>query len=366
MTSRFRVGARTDVGRVRKGNEDSYMAREPLFAVADGMGGHRGGGVASKLALDTLKKAARGTLALPEVVKEANQAVYRKASTDRALSGMGTTLTAVLAEGEHLKLAHVGDSRAYLVREGSLQRITKDHTLVERMVDEGRITPEDAEIHPQRSILTRALGVDEDVQIDQATIEARPGDRVVLCSDGLTGMVGEDRIMEILSQHDDPQTASEALVDAANEAGGVDNVTVVVIDVVDEAGKEPAAPPSARRRIPPAVVKTLIPMVLLVLALVAIKEMFVDRQWFVGESNGNVALFRGIPARPLGLDLATLVEETQIPVDAVAGIPAYRDVGDGITASSEEDARAIVAQMEQDLAAQSALPPPPGEPLPTS
>jgi serine/threonine protein phosphatase PrpC len=362
VTSRFRVGARTDVGRVRKGNEDSYMATEPLFAVADGMGGHRGGGVASKLALDTLKKAAGGTLALPEVVKEANEAVFRKASADRALTGMGTTLTALLAEGEHLKLAHVGDSRAYLVRDGELQRITKDHTLVERMVDEGRITPEDAEIHPQRSILTRALGVDEDVQIDQATIEARPGDRIVLCSDGLTGMVGEERILEILSQHDDPQAASDALVDAANEAGGVDNVTVVVIDVIDEAGKQatapPAAPPSARRRIPPVLLKTMIPLVLIALALVAIKAMFIDQQWFVGESNGNVAVYRGIPARPLGLDLATLVEETQIPVEAVAAIPAYQNVAGGITASSEDDARAIVAQMERDLVAQTAVPPP--------
>jgi serine/threonine protein phosphatase PrpC len=358
VTSRFRVGARTDVGKVRKGNEDSYMAREPLFAVADGMGGHRGGDVASKLALDTLKKAAKGSTALPEVVKEANEAVFRKAAGDRALTGMGTTLTAVLAEGEHLRLAHVGDSRAYLVRDGELQRITKDHTLVERMVDEGRITREDAEIHPQRSILTRALGVDEEVQIDQATIEARPGDRVVLCSDGLTGMVGEDRILEILSQNDDPQTASDALVDAANEAGGVDNVTVVVIDVVNGADKSPATPPSSRRRMPTVLLKTLIPVVLLILALVAIKAMFVDQQWFVGVSDGNVAVYRGIPARPLGLNLATLVEETQIPVEAVAAIPAYRDVAGGITASSENDARAIVAQMERDLLSQTAVPPP--------
>ena len=362
MTSRFRVGARTDVGKVRSGNEDSFTAKEPLFAVADGMGGHRGGDVASKLALDTLKKVTRGSSALPEVVKEANQAVFRKAAADRTLTGMGTTLTAVLAEGEHLKLAHVGDSRAYLVRDGELQQITKDHTLVERMVDEGRITREDAEIHPQRSILTRALGVDEDVQIDQATIEARPGDRLLLCSDGLTGMVGEDRILEILSQHDDPQAASDALVDAANEAGGVDNVTAVVIDVVDDAGKEPAAPaaarPAARRRVPPVLVKTLIPLVLLVLALVAVKALFIDQQWFVGESNDNVAIFRGIPARPLGLDLATLVEETQIPVEAVVAIAAYRDLDSGITASSEDEARAIVAQMERDLVTQTAVPPP--------
>jgi serine/threonine protein phosphatase PrpC len=356
VTSRFRVGARTDVGKVREGNEDSYMAREPLFAVADGMGGHRGGEVASKLALDTLKKAADRSQALPEVVKEANRVVHRKAAADRALAGMGTTLTAILADGEHFRLAHVGDSRAYLVRDGELQRITKDHTVVERMVEEGRITPEEAEIHPQRSILTRALGVEEEVQIDQATIEARPGDRVLLCSDGLTGMIGEDRILELLAQHDDPQAASDVLVDAANEAGGVDNVTVVVIDVVDEQGTGTAAP-SARRRLPSFVLKVLVPLVLLIVALVAIKQLFIDKQWFVGESNGNVAIFRGIPARPLGLDLATLEEETQITVASVAVIPAYRGVSGGITASNEEDARAIVAQMERDLVAQAEVPP---------
>ncbi|HEV3475127.1 MAG TPA: Stp1/IreP family PP2C-type Ser/Thr phosphatase [Actinomycetota bacterium] len=359
MSSRFRVGARTDVGKVREGNEDGFMARDPLFAVADGMGGHRGGEVASKLALDTLKKAADRSQALPEVVKEANRVVYRKAAADRALAGMGTTLTAILADGEHLRLAHVGDSRAYLVRDGELQRITKDHTVVERMVEEGRITAEEAEIHPQRSILTRALGVEEEVQIDQATIEAHPGDRIVLCSDGLTGMIGEARILDLLDRHEDPQSASDALVDAANEAGGLDNVTVVVIDVVDGDGTGVAAPPAAsRRRLPSFVLRVLVPLVLLIAALVSIKQLFIDNQWFVGESNGNVAVFRGIPARPLGLDLATLVEETQVPVASVVTIPAYRDVAEGITASSEEDARAIVAQMEADLAARAAVVPP--------
>jgi serine/threonine protein phosphatase PrpC len=358
VTSRFRVGARTDVGKVRAGNEDAFMAKDPLFAVADGMGGHRGGEVAAKLAMDTLKKAADRSQALPEVVKEANRVVFRKAAADRALAGMGTTLTAILADGEHLRLAHVGDSRAYLVRDGELQRITKDHTVVERMVEEGRLTPDEAEIHPQRSILTRALGVEEEVQIDQATIEAHPGDRFLLCSDGLTGMVGEDRILDILAQHDDPQAASDALVEAANEAGGVDNVTAVVIDVADGDATSAAAPSaSSRRRLPAFVLKVVVPLILVIVALVAIKQLFIDNQWFVGESNGNVAVFRGIPARPLGLDLSTLEEETPITVASVAVIPAYRDVANGITASSEEDARAIVAQMERDLVARTVVPP---------
>jgi protein phosphatase len=171
-------------------------------------------------------------------------------------------------------------------------------------------------------------------------------------------MVGEDRILDILAQHDDPQAASDALVEAANEAGGVDNVTAVVIDVADGDATSAAAPSaSSRRRLPAFVLKVVVPLILVIVALVAIKQLFIDNQWFVGESNGNVAVFRGIPARPLGLDLSTLEEETPITVASVAVIPAYRDVADGITASSEEDARAIVAQMERDLVARTVVPP---------
>ncbi|MGH2546761.1 MAG: Stp1/IreP family PP2C-type Ser/Thr phosphatase, partial [Actinomycetota bacterium] len=227
---RFVVGARTDVGRVREGNEDSYMVREPLFAVADGMGGHQGGEVASKLALDTLREATDGA-ALAQAVQDANRAVFEQAGRDPELAGMGTTLTAFLADGDTLRLAHVGDSRAYLLRDGVLQRITTDHTVVEGLVEKGELTAQEATIHPQRSILTRAIGVDGEVQVDQASIQARPGDRLLLCSDGLTGMVDEADIQRILEENVDPQAAAEALVDAANEAGGQDNITAVVVDV---------------------------------------------------------------------------------------------------------------------------------------
>jgi PPM family protein phosphatase len=375
---RLRIGASTHVGRVREGNEDSYMADEPLIAVADGMGGHQGGEVASKLALDTLRKATDG-VALEQAVQDANRAVFERAGRDPALAGMGTTLTAFLVDGDTLRLAHVGDSRAYLLRDGELQRITTDHTVVEGLVEKGELTPHEASIHPQRSILTRAIGVDGEVQVDQASIQPGPGDRLLLCSDGLTGMIEEDDIQRILEGHEDPQAAADALVEAANEAGGQDNITAVIIDVA-EAGPDPhaqAAPTETvapgprrtehfamgergRRRWPwKALIWILAVLLLLAGGLFATKRLFVDRQWFVGISGVNVALYRGIPAEPLGIDLATLVEETAIPADQVTQLAEYRDLEEGITADSEEEARSIIAQIQADVDAQQ---PPPGAP----
>lgn len=376
---RLHIGASTHVGRVRKGNEDSYMADEPLFAVADGMGGHQGGEVASKLALDTLRKATDG-VALAQAVQDANKAVFERAGRDPGLAGMGTTLTAFLVEGDTLRLAHVGDSRAYLMRDGELQRITTDHTVVEGLVEKGELTPQEASIHPQRSILTRAIGVDGEVQVDQGSIQPHPGDRLLLCSDGLTGMIEEADIQRILEEHEDPQAAADALVDAANEAGGQDNITAVIIDVT-EAGPDPhaqvaptetvAAPgprrterfamgERGRRRWPwKALAWILAALVLLVGGLFAAKRLFVDRQWFVGTEGGYVALFQGIPAEPIGFDLATLVEETTIPADQATQLAEYQDLEDGITAESEEEARSIIAQIQADVDAQQ---PPPGAP----
>jgi protein phosphatase len=350
------VGARTDVGRVRAGNEDSYMAEDPLYAVADGMGGHQGGEVASSLALETV---AKGKGNLEQRVREANSAVFSHAAGDPGLTGMGTTLTVLLADGNVLRLAHVGDSRAYMFRDGEIQRLTKDHTVVERLVDEGKLTAQEAEIHPQRSILTRALGVDTALQVDQAAIEPKHGDRLLLCSDGLTGMVDEARIAEILGSKKDPQDAADALVEAANEAGGQDNITAVVIDVHPDGGAAPAtaartefAAPRraanaggqsgwARRLIWLAAV-----VVVAGLGLWAVKALWIDNQFYVGESGGVVAVYRGIPAEPLGLGLSEVVEEFgDLDAAEVERFPEYAELDQGITASSEEDARAIVEQM---------------------
>ena len=237
---KFRVGAVTDVGRARERNEDAYLVNDPLYAVADGMGGHRGGDVASTLALEVLAEmASRDSGETPlsrlvEEIKEANRRVMERGESERDLRGMGTTLTAFVAAGDRGYLAHVGDSRAYRLRDGSLQQLTEDHTLVQRMVREGRLTPEEAAHHPQRSILTRALGVEGDLDVDDLTLDLRDGDRLLLCTDGLSSMVPRARIQEILESEPDPQVASDLLVEEANGAGGDDNITVIVVDVIPD------------------------------------------------------------------------------------------------------------------------------------
>jgi len=237
---KLRAGAISDIGRARERNEDSYLLREPLFAVADGMGGHRGGDVASALALESFDAmdptAPDVAHALVERVKDANRRVLGRSLADRALRGMGTTLTAIVAGDDKVYLAHVGDSRAYLLRNGVLQQLSEDHTLVQRMVREGRLSSEEAAVHPQRSILTRAIGVEDDIAVDQLTLDVHPGDRILLCSDGLTSMLDGARIQEILNSEPDPQAAAQLLVEAANRAGGDDNITAIVVDVQEASG----------------------------------------------------------------------------------------------------------------------------------
>lgn len=225
-------GAATDTGQVREGNEDSYLVdrRLELFAIADGMGGHRAGEVASATALEGLQAAVDSGIAVGDAVGRANTAVWDKASGDTSLAGMGTTLTAAWSDGTTLTVAHVGDSRAYLLRNDTLQRVTVDHSLVEELIRDGKLTEEQASVHPQRSIITRALGVDSTVDVDVYSLILQPNDRVMLCSDGLTSMVRANGIAEILRSEPEPTAAANALVDAANEAGGDDNITVLVLD----------------------------------------------------------------------------------------------------------------------------------------
>ena len=386
MTVRAVVAAGTDIGHVREGNEDSFLAEEPLFAVADGMGGHRGGEVASSLALETIERMfAHGEGELVEQVREANRAVFERSTLDRAVAGMGTTLTAALLEGDHIRLAHVGDSRAYLVRDGRLRLLTEDHTLVHRMVLEGELTEAEAEVHPHRSILTRALGVDPDVEVDEITLEVRAGDRLLLCSDGLTGMLPEPRVEEILGAEVEPQRAVDRLIREANDAGGVDNITAIVIALTDadidpsegdtsattdtaalggraertsgSAEQEPPRPTprslaSSRRPKPPwPKLATWVGVTLgiLVLAFVG-SRLYLDSQWFVGVSDGRVAVYRGIPAQVAGFDLNHVVVETSIPADAATSFALYRDLPDGITADDREEAQQIVEQIQRDTA----------------
>jgi protein phosphatase len=405
-----RVGAATDIGQVREGNEDSYLIVAPLYAVADGMGGHRGGEVASSLALETVQQLfERQEGSLADQVSGANRAVYDRSQSDRSVSGMGTTLTAALIDGNKVHLVHVGDSRAYLVRDGALTQLTEDHTLVHRMVLEGEITPEEAETHPHRSILTRALGVDENVQVDEGDVQVESGDRLLLCTDGLTGMVPEGEIQEILRDAADPQEAVDRLVKVANRAGGIDNITAVVLDFgeAEETGATKAsaiphqptveqpvpkvAPPersditivgapipepppedSASRSGPRSTTTSSLPAVrpapttprshrarrvgiwagvtisVLVLGVVGVR-LFLDTQWYVGVSNGRVAIFRGIPAEVAGFDLHSVVIETSLSAAKAEALVAWRGLPEGITTDDRDGANAVVEQIRKDL-----------------
>ncbi len=228
----------SDTGRKRRHNEDSYVVRPPLFAVADGMGGAQAGEVASRLAVEALdeeREPRTGEERVEALVQEANRRVYQRAGEDATTSGMGTTMTIALVEEETVSFAHVGDSRAYLVRDGSLEQLTHDHSLVAELIRSGKLSPEEAESHPQRSVITRALGTDPDVDVDTFTIEARAGDVFLLCSDGLTSMVGDEAILSALEEHrDDLDAAAKELVTLANRGGGEDNITVVFFEIAAE------------------------------------------------------------------------------------------------------------------------------------
>ncbi|MGZ4690018.1 MAG: Stp1/IreP family PP2C-type Ser/Thr phosphatase [Acidimicrobiia bacterium] len=239
-------GGATDQGQVREANEDGYVVdrRLQLFAVADGMGGHRAGEVASATALEALRAAVASGTGIGDAITSANAAVHGKASDDVELHGMGTTLTAIVPDGNGVLIGHVGDSRAYLLRDGELRQLTTDHSLVEELVREGRLTEEQAAVHPQRSIITRALGVEGNVEVDVYPVALQPGDRLMLCSDGLTTMVRPNDIAAVLRQESDPTRAANLLVDAANAAGGEDNITTIVIDIEDDGADAFAAAPA--------------------------------------------------------------------------------------------------------------------------
>lgn len=375
---RIETGVRTDVGRVREGNEDSYLMDEPLFGIADGMGGHAAGEVASSTAVEALSSgAARANAEDPEslvaLIKEANRAIFEKATTDDSLHGMGTTCTLVLIDAHKIHLAHVGDSRAYLSRDGDLLRLSEDHTLVGRMVREGQLTEEEAAKHPQRSMITRSLGIDSDVRVDLRSFDVRDGDRIMLCSDGLTSMVGEDTIKRVLQQKKSPQGAADELVDLANEAGGEDNITVVILDLSADGDAPPPPPRSAStaekatgrttdaplgpppssaspsnddpgfgRRVVRKIVVTLVILMVLVGAGYGALRYSLNRSWFVGVSDEDVVtIYQGRPEEVLGISMKEVEEETGITMEDV---PEFKraDLEEGIKTDSLEEAQATV------------------------
>jgi PPM family protein phosphatase len=222
-------------GRRRRRNEDAFVISPPLFAVADGMGGAKAGEIASRLAAAAVREEESEGVDVGRLIQEANRRVFERARDDASASGMGTTMTVALVEDDHVTIGHVGDSRAYRLREGGLEQLTEDHSLVAELVRSGRLSPEEAEMHPQRSVITRALGTEADVDVDTFTIDAVPGDVFLLCSDGLTTMVGDERIVDVVEENrEDLERAAKQLISDANRSGGEDNVTVVFFDIVEE------------------------------------------------------------------------------------------------------------------------------------
>jgi PPM family protein phosphatase len=349
----------SDVGRTRERNEDACFAGAHTFAVADGLGGHRAGEVASTLALESIvaleeTDARRAATKLVDAVRKANRSVAERASADDELRGMGTTLTAVVVSDGSAHLAHVGDSRCYLVRGDSITRLSNDHTLVARMVADGQITQQQAEVHPQRSILTRALGAERDVDVDEARFPLSPGDRLVLCSDGLTAVINDDEIRAYTATGADLQEICRTLIDEANRRGGPDNITVVVVDVEGAPGVVPATQrglarratrtPSWQRRRVPVRAMVWVGLVLGVglAALFTVKSV-TNRSYYVGIKDGQVAIFRGVPLEVGSATLSKVEEPTVIPTSSVA--PWYLErLEQGIRADSLEDARQIVSE----------------------
>ncbi len=378
---------RTDTGRQRSANEDSLFTRNPVFVVADGMGGAQAGEVASKVAAESFDREPPELPALQyleQTIKAANRTIHERARTDPNLTGMGTTTTAAIvdAAAETVAIGHVGDSRAYRLRDGKFERLTRDHSLVEEMRRKGQLTDAQAEDHPQRSIITRALGPEPEVEVDLQTVPAQAGDVFLLCSDGLTTMLDDETIARLLGRASTLQAAVRALVDEANRAGGRDNISVVAFGLEDAAA--PASPPegatlvgssaeeegltaaevrrraaaeAARqrreqlqdrrpRRWLKRAAKALAALV--VIAALAYGAWYGNRQvWFLGTDDaGRVALYRGLPYElPFGLRLYD--ERYASPTQTEALPPRRREAVTDHDLRSRDDAVSLIEDIEQ-------------------
>lgn len=343
-------GSRTDVGCVRDHNEDSLVVAPPLFVVADGMGGHAAGEVASEIAVNTIVETAPAhadATALGEAVCAANRAVLRGVHEGKGREGMGTTCTAAMLEGEKLVIAQVGDSRAYLLHQGRLQQLTRDHSLMADLIEAGQLTPEEARTHPQRSVITRALGSDPRTQPDLYEINVETGDRLLLCSDGLSGMVRDREIEATMARVRDPQRCASQLVNQAIAAGGYDNVTVIVADVTGFA--------EVRRKKLARKTKVTVAFVLVLLAALFGGAGYAFSYWtntaaFLTEHDGKVAIYRGVPGSVLGLTFSELEETTDINVDDLQPGLASRLREDAITTDNVAAAEELVQTYREDLA----------------
>lgn len=350
-TTSLMWGARSDVGCVRNHNEDSYLVASPLFAVCDGMGGHAAGEVASAIAVETIAAAAPDTAdpaLLAAAVEAANTAVIEAAVNGVGRPGMGCTATAAYIEGTTVAIAHAGDSRAYLLHEGTLIRITRDHSYVEELVDAGEITADEARVHPNRSVITRALGSDPAMYADHFSLNIEEGDRLILCSDGLSSMIPDNDIEDIAVQSATPQMCTDNLVDAALAAGGGDNVTVIVIDVVDDGRMADLA--RRRRRNFLVGAGTILAVVLL--AVVGMAHS-VAGSVYLGCDGDTVAVYRGSPASIFGIELSTLEESTSIELADLPEDTQHR-LEEGIPQASLDEARDTLSAYRSQIDEQQA------------
>jgi serine/threonine protein phosphatase PrpC len=382
---------RTDTGRQRNANEDSFFVRAPIFVVADGMGGAQAGEVASKAAADAFDvdlPDGPPEQVLRETILAANRTIHELARADPSRAGMGTTLTAAIVDavGEEVAIGHVGDSRAYRLRAGKLEQLTRDHSLVEEMRRKGQITDAQAEDHPQRSIITRALGPEPEVEPDLQTVSAAAGDVFLICSDGLTTMLGEDQIAKLLAGASSMSAAVRALVDEANRAGGRDNITALAFRLEDaaapqqshedatligstaaEAGltttevRRRAAAAAARDRRQQLAAKQprrglrralKLLAVIVVLGALVFGAWYGNRQvWFLGtDDSGRVALYRGLPYElPFGIELYE--ERYASPIQTSSLPPRRQDAVTGHDLRSRGDAVSLVEDIEESQGA---------------
>lgn len=343
---RLAWGARTDVGLVRSHNEDSFLVQAPVFCVCDGMGGHAAGEVASSIAVETIGSNAplhADDVLLGAAVEAANAQVIEGARLGKGKPGMGCTASCIMIEDDRIAIAHVGDSRIYLLHHGALVRLTHDHSYVEELIDAGEITADEARVHPSRSVITRALGNDPDMYADHFTLEITAGDRVIVCSDGLSSMVEDAELEDLAVSSASPQAAADNLVSAALEAGGHDNVTVVVVDVLDDGTSDKHHARRAHLALS-AVITALVIVALIVLSV----TLYIRNSWYLGDNNGTVGIYSGVPGELFGLELGHLVETTSVEV---GDLPATvrESLEEGLSVDSEEDALKTVESYRDQI-----------------
>ena len=348
-------GSRTEIGNVREHNEDSLTVLPPLFAVADGMGGHEAGEVASEITINTLNDLAPQSAdaeALARAVVAANLNVIKAPSQGVGREGMGTTLTAAILEKERLVIAQVGDSRAYLLHNGSLQQLTRDHSLMADMIEAGQLTEAEARVHPNRSVITRAIGSDPHMQPDLYELNVETGDRLLLCSDGICGMIEDHEIASIMRQAPSAQSCADQLVEAALAAGGFDNATAVVVDV--EGFKAVREKKQARKSKALAIGVIVCLLAALACAVFA-GYYYVNNSAYLIEQDGKVAVCRGLNEELFGIPLSNLEYTSGVEVDKLNPGVANR-IKEGMAVGSLEEANNLITTYQQEIALQESNP----------